>query len=218
MKKLYIIYVSVVAILAACSSHASITNAWWGTDNSSLLSCSSWYWTSNDSSSASLYMQGIEYSTGSASLSGWAKTGDPTDPTLTLSSAVNNDSGQMWVGYQVDVILSSLFAFVAPSPSVNNPPNNDWVVAGVIAPTLQVSGPYTGDYLGTINLAGGTPVGIGDELDFSYSIQFTGSSSYALTQSVTPEVAPVPEPGTAGLLAMGLLLGGSVRRRFGRSE
>jgi hypothetical protein len=203
MKKLYIVFIWVIATLACCPvSKASITNAWWNTDGSGDFAYSSWSFTSN-SLGGSLYMNGLQYTAATATLVGGVKTSDPTDPTLTLSSAVNNDSGQMWIGYQVDVILSSAFTFVAPSPSVNNPPNNDWVVASVIAPTLQVSGPYTGDYLGTVNLSAGTPIGIGDELDFSYSINFTGSSSYALTQSVTPEVAPVPEPGTVTLLAIG---------------
>lgn len=203
MKKVYIIYVSVGAILACCPvSNASITNAWWSIGEGASMTYSSWSFT-NNSFGSTLSMSGIQSNTATANMVGGIKTSDPTDPTLTLSSAVNNDSGQIWIGYQVDVILSSFYTFVTPDPTVNNPPNNDWIVASVFAPTLQVSGPYAGDYLGTIDFAGGTPVGIGDELDFSYSIHFVGSSSYALTQSVTPEVAPVPEPGTATLLAIG---------------
>jgi hypothetical protein len=148
---------------------------------------------------------------------GWVQTSDPTDPTLTLGSSVNNDSGQAWIGYQVNVIMSTPFTFVTPGPTVNNPPPNDWIVASVVAPTLQVGGNYNGDYLGTINYSGGTPVGIGDELDFLYSINFSGSSSYAFTQSVMPEIALVPEPGTITLLAIGGL-GFAMRLRRNRHK
>jgi hypothetical protein len=199
MKKLSFIFVSAVATLICCSvGHASITNAWWNDDGDGALVCSGWSYSGN-----SLYMQGIEYSaTTPGHMLGWVQTTDPTDPTLTLGSAVNNDSGQAWISYQVNVIMSTPFTFVAPGPTVNNP-LNDWSVASVIAPTLQVGGNYNGDYLGTIDYAGGTPVGVGQELDYLYSIHFTGASSYTFTQESIPGVAPVPEPGTIALLAIG---------------
>jgi hypothetical protein len=97
---------------------------------------------------------------------------------------------------------------------VNNPPNGDWVVSSVVEPSSPlVSGPYAGDYEGTVNLLGGTPVALGGELDFSYAIQFSGASQFSFTQEVIPSM--VPEPGTLGLVVMsGLLLGwGALARR-----
>jgi hypothetical protein len=200
MKKLSLIFVSVVATLACCSiSQASITNAWWVDNGSGALVCSTWTYLGD-----SLSMSGVQHSTTvPGKMLGWVQTSDPSDPTLTLGSAVNNDSGQAWIGYQVDVVMINPFTFVAPGPSVSNPLPNDWSVASVIAPTLQVGGTYDGKYLGTINYAGGTQVAVGDELDYVYSIHFTGSSSYSFTQEAIPQIAPVPEPSTITLLAIG---------------
>lgn len=134
---------------------------------------------------------------------GWVETTDPLDPTLTLSSAVENDTGQAWIGYQVNVIMSVPFTFTTPGPTVNNPSVDDWFLASTVAPTLQVSGPYAGEYEGTYNFSAGTPVGIGDELDYLYSIHFSGAMSYTFTEEITPMMAPVPEPGTIALLTIG---------------
>jgi hypothetical protein len=58
-------------------------------------------------------------------------------------------------------------------------------------------------YEGTINYSGGSPVGIGAELDYLYSIHFSGATSYTFTQEITPMFAEVPEPSTIALLAIG---------------
>jgi hypothetical protein len=105
-------------------------------------------------------------------------------PTLTQSITVNNDSGYLWSGYQVNVIMSVPFTFVSPGPSVQTPTTDDWYVAGVSVPTLQVSGPYSGLYEGTLYYSAGTPIGIGGELDFVYSIHFASSTDYSFTQQM----------------------------------
>jgi hypothetical protein len=50
----------------------------------------------------------------------------------------------------------------------------------------------------------GTPVQVGQELDFNYSISFTGATSYSFTE----EVIPVPEPAIFALVPVGALLWG----------
>jgi len=112
----------------------------------------------------------------------------------------------MWLGYQVNVIMSVPFSFAAPGPTVSNPPTDDWFVAGVVTPTLQGSGPYAGDYEGTLYFNSGTPVGIGGELDYLYSISFSGSTSYSFTQEAFAYETMVPEPGALALVGMGGLM------------
>lgn len=194
------------ASLLTCSANASITNAWWQADGDGAIACDSWTW--DATSQASLLMYGRQYGLPSqvgpgvaAHMLGWAQTTDELDPTLFLGSSVDNDTGGVWSGYKVNVIMSQAFTF-SGTPGVSNP-DSTWNLAGIVAPTLQMSGPYAGKYEGTIDYAGGTPVGIGDELDFSYSIHFLGSTSYAFTQEMIPIFSEVPEPSTIVLAGMG---------------
>ena len=56
-----------------------------------------------------------------------------------------------------------------------------------------------------MNLAGGTPVAINGDLNFDYTIQFSGAELFSIGQ----EVIPVPEPGAFGLVLLGAgLFGG----------
>ena len=125
------------------------------------------------------------------------------DPTLTLSSTVNNDTGFAWNGYQVNVVMSVPFAFTAPAPNVQNPPTPDWFLAAVVPPTLQGGGPWAGFYEGTLDFSAGTPVGINGVLDFQYTISFGSSTHYILTQEMIPSMVTIPEPSTIALLAIG---------------
>lgn len=136
---------------------------------------------------------------------GWVQTDSATDPTLTLANSVNNDTSISWIGYEVNLIMSGPFTFVG-SPSVDNPPDDDWYLVGEEQPTLQATGPYAGDYEGTLYFNAGTPVGIGGELDYSYSIQFSGSTFYSFTEQAFAYETEVPEPGTLALMGMGGLM------------
>jgi hypothetical protein len=140
---------------------------------------------------------------------GTITTDSATDPTLFLGSAVDNDTSFAWTSYVVNVVMNAPFTFFGSPSVVNYPPSgpSDWSVASVTTPALQGSGLYAGDYEGTIDLTGGTPVQVGDELDFSYAIHFSSSTDYAFTQEMIPQT--VPEPSELGLLTMsGLLFGG----------
>jgi hypothetical protein len=132
---------------------------------------------------------------------GWAQTDTTADPTLYLGSSVDNDTGGMWIGYQVNVIMSVPFTFVG-TPGVSDP-TSTWSLANT--PTVGPgSGPYPPtDYEGTIQYVGGTPLGIGQELDFNYAIHFAGSTDYTFTQEMIPMFSEVPEPGTLALAGMG---------------
>jgi hypothetical protein len=145
-------------------------------------------------------------------MNGTILTDSAQDPTLSLSSSVNNDTSFAWSGYVVNVVMANPFTF-SGSASVNNPSLNDWFVASTIAPILQVSGPYAGDYEGTLVFSDGTPLPIGGELDFSYSVHFASATEYAITQQMIP--IAVPEPGAWSLLAGGCfaLAGLKIARR-----
>ena len=65
---------------------------------------------------------------------------------------------------------------------------------------------------GTLYFSAGTPVNIGDELDFLHSIHFASSTHYAFTQEMIPLATAVPEPSTLGLIEVGAL-GLTLRQR-----
>jgi hypothetical protein len=142
-------------------------------------------------------------------LTGTITTDTPSDPTLSTSQSINNDGASPWVGYQVAIAMNSPFSFAPSSVSVANPPNNDWVVSSIIAPSIQASGPFAGAYEGFLDFSDGTPVAVGQELDFNYALTFGGASSYSFTEILTPNVPVVPEPDQFTLMTVtGLVLGG----------
>lgn len=120
------------------------------------------------------------------------------DPIVTLANQIVNDSTFAWTLYDVNVYLSQNFTLSAVD--VTLPP--DWTVSSVTQPTL-VNSPL-GAYEAQMVFSSGTPVQVGQELDFNYSFSFTGATSYSFTQ----EVIPVPEPAIFGLMPVGALLWG----------
>ena len=207
MKKLSFVLIALAGLIVCSISRANITGIYWWDDGSGAIICSSTNWNSADSV---LSMAGSQ--SGPGQMNGWVKTDSPDDPTLTLSGAVDNDTGFAWTSYQVNVYMSVLFSFVAPGPSVDNPapdtpPDDNWFVSGVVAPAWNGS-----QYEGTLYFSAGTPVNIGDELDFTYSIHFASATQYSFTQ----EMIPVPEPGAFGLMMVGgFALGGLAWKRRG---
>jgi len=204
MKNL-VILLTAAGIFAFCSnSQAQITDAWWDTPASGgPIWCTTQnytggilYWTGGQNAAASL--------TGRADLTG--------DPTLTLTTTVNNATSFAWNSYQVQVILGGSFSFVPPGPSVTTP--SDWTVTS--ATVAAGSGPYAGDYVGTLDLTAGTSIAIGDDLDFVYSINFANfSDTIEFTQIMTP--SSVPEPSVLALLPMGGMLLAMLRRNGRKS-
>jgi hypothetical protein len=191
--KNHIRIVTLLAGIACCSiTHAGITGASWNSGGSA-IQCTYLYPFANNT----LDMDGIQHAA-PALMNGTIDTDTPADPTLTLSSAVNNDTAFAWVGYQVNVYMTVPFTFTTPGPSVNNPLPNDWFVSGVVAPAFNGS-----QYEGTLYFSAGTPVGINGELDFLYSIHFGSSTHYEFSQEMIPSSVPVPEPSSLAFLAIG---------------
>ena len=201
------IIVIVLAVLVCCSiSNASITNLTYASDGDGAFVCTPYNWEPN-TNEFTLSVYGDQYWAPGHML-GDVYTDTAEDPTLTISSGIENDTTFAWTAYFVNVYMSTNFTI--SNVTVINPPITNWTVVSVSPVT------YTGsNYVASIEYDTGTPVAIGDELDFSYKLSFLGSTHYSFTQEMTP----VPEPGTLGLVTIsGLLLGGfKLARRWRRA-
>ena len=205
MKKLGIIVV-VLASLACCSiSNATITDFTYATDGDGALTNCYYTW---DSTNVVLAMYGDqEWSPGH--MLGTIYTDSADDPKLTSRVTLDNDTTFAWTDYHVNVFMNS--SFTLSNAVVYTPVN--WTA------TISQQPAWNGSaYEGRIDYYAGTPVAIGDTLDFSYVMIFSGATQFNFTQ----ELIPTPEPGTLGLVTIsGLLLGGFAlarRRRRALTE
>lgn len=137
------------------------------------------------------------------------------DPTPTLRTIIDNDTGFSWTAYDVKIFMNKTFSFV--SANVNYPATSElgWT-ANIVGSVSQVS---PGLWMGEVLFTAGTPIpsGAGPEhdvdagtLDFSYKVSFAGSAQFC------QQMAPIPEPNTVVLAVGGLVGLLVVRRRFGR--
>jgi hypothetical protein len=189
----------------------SISFLGWFASNASVTSVGATGWTGgiycyqpvlqSDSSGQSATMSGYQ-SSSSGSMDLNIAANSTTDPTLSIGSSINNTSSFAWTEYIVNLSMNQGFSI--NSANVTLPIG--WT-ANITAPT----GPdINGNYNGSIDYLGGSAVAVSGTLDFNYVVQFTGSTSYNLTESVTA----VPEPGVFSLLMSGgLLLGGLMLAR-----
>ena len=205
MKRLIFTLVVLGGMMCCTAGKANITSATFQSDNDgAIINCPVYTWSGNVSD-LSVPISG-EQRWEPAHVVGTIDTTDATgDPTLTLSSSINNDTTFAWTAYIVNVYMNTTFVLSGAGVTVPG----DWATA-VTQPNWNGS-----QYEGQLYFTAGTPVTPGGNLDFAYTISFSGATSYSFTQ----EMIPVPEPGTVGFLAAGgLLLGGLATIRLRRNH
>lgn len=206
MKWLAVSLSSAIAFAHFTISNAAITNVW--LENPTSVQ---WSWQSLGEN-ATLWMSGAQTEV-DWQLFGQVRTDSPEDPVLTLNGTVLNNTTSSWLGYQINVLMSIPFTFVAPGPSVINPPNNDWLVVATWQPWWNGS-----SYIGTLWFSAGTPVDIGDSLNYTYSIDFSGTLGFQFCTQMIPWFTPVPEPSSFVLAGLGGLAMLAMFWRFKRNN
>ncbi len=207
MKIRSILLISAASLFACSTSNAIITDVTYHDDGDGAVVCPLYTWAGGDT----MNIYGDQY-WGPGHILADITTDLPEDPTLTIASAIDNDTGFAWTSYVVDVFMN--VNFTLSGVSVANPLG--WIGTIAIAPH-QVA-PFTPLWTGEIVYSqnGGPvvntiPFDPNNTLDFSYKVTFTGATHYSLTEQVTP----IPEPGTFGLVVCGLLVAGfsAIKRR-----
>lgn len=187
------------AVLFCGTANASIIQWSAADDGDGGIVCPPQSW-SGVASTVTIAMTGNQYF-GPAHILGSVTTDTEVDPTITLRTAVDNDTSFAWTGYHVNVAMNKPFTISAEQVFLPS----DWSIAISSQPVLQSSGQWVGQYLGQLDLTGGAAIPVGGTLDFGYSATFIGSVQFC------QEFIPVPEPTLLGLATIGLL--GLIRRR-----
>jgi hypothetical protein len=194
-----IILLAAAISLSSLTSDASVIGASYGDDGDGAIVCPVYSVGATDT----LYVYGDQY-WGPGHVLGTIDTDSPEDPTITLDNSLDNDTAFTWTAFRVNVQLNHVFSILtSPYPVAYTPA--DWT-ASIISQPVNIGG---GIYQGTIDFYSGTPVGIGDTLEFRYKINFSGLTTYEFCQ----EFIPIPEPGTFSLVLGGALLLGAAKRR-----
>ena len=116
MKKLALL-LTAIGTLALCSTtYASITSADWMDDRDGVLVCTNWSYSSDQ-----LSMQGLQYDVPGQGTTGHMLgniyTDTPVDPTITLASSVENDTGGAWLAYQINIAMNNTFSIKTSLPA-----------------------------------------------------------------------------------------------------
>jgi hypothetical protein len=204
MKKLGAV-LTIFSVLFFCStSHANITNVTYASDGDGAFVCSPWSLSTN-ALEVPVNVYGDQYSApGHLVLNVLTDSAD--DPTLIIDNAIDNDTSFAWTQFTVNLTMA--VPFTVTNIFVSTP--GDWhvVSAGLTAANTG------SNYLATVVYDTGAAIATNGSIEFGYRVKFNGSPAYTITQ----EMIPVPEPGTFGLVGVGMLLFAHLARRRGASR
>jgi len=210
MKKLSVILIVAGGLVCCSIGKADITGVYFADDGDGVVSCPVYVWgqtpegdtDATPSSDVIVSVDGTQNYLEPGHVVGNIYTDTTGDPSLTLDSAIDNETGSAWTAFDVNVYMDNTFSLSTTGVTVPA----GWTVTSIQSNAVPVVGNEHGTYEASMVFTGGTPVAISGELDFAYTINgFSGNTLYSFTQ----EMIPVPEPGTFGFLAAGaLLLGG----------
>jgi hypothetical protein len=190
----------VLGALAFCSiANATILNYGYSNLDDNFTSCT-WSYHPNK---GELGVDLLGAQRQSASVAGSITTDTVLDPIVWRGYGIQNDSTFAWGDYHVVISVAQNYSISLAA--VTSP--GDWTVI-TTAPTL-----IAGQYVGRVDFYAGTAVAIGEELDFNYKLNISGSTQYTIDETLSP--SQVPEPGTLALAGLGGLLfaGLTLRKR-----
>lgn len=207
MKIRSFLFVAATLFLFSLTTNANVTGVTYQDDGDHGVVCPQYTWPGGDT----VNIYGDQYFAPGHILFD-VTTDSSGDPTLMLANAIDNDTSFAWTSYEVDIWMNRTFTISAAN--VSGPAG--WGMDSTVEPTgpqtaYQDGNPIPNQYIGHLYFSGTPVVAIGDELDFSYKISFTGGATF------TEQLIPVPEPGTLSFLLGGVLLFGgwtaATRRR-----
>ena len=184
--------------LAWCTAgHAGITDFQYTSDYTN-FSCNATISYNIDRTIGTVAMDAYQYGL-RGMMGGTITTDSPNDPSLVINGEVDNDTATAWIGYDITVYMNRNFSLsgvgVGPIPP-------GWS----FTTTAAAAGPGTyygaSEYSASIHFTRGLGpvVAPGGEFDFTYTLNFSGSTSYSFTADMNPVV---PEPSVAALALVG---------------
>jgi hypothetical protein len=193
---------------AACQADITGVTCW--NDGDGAITMNDWWSDLSNPVDANIYLDEALHWAPAHAIVG-ITCSDDLDPTARFTKEVDNATTSPWTGYRINVVKGAPFSITSATEPIG------WDAPSIIAPTLQLSGIYAGEYLGTVTYSAGltgTAIPIGGTGVFKLTTTFAGTNNtFTLEQIPTYNGNDVPEPGTLALLVLGSLCAVAVFKR-----